>query len=117
MSLYLPSKPVSLGSLVSFSSANKFQANEVGKDRRSDSAAPFPGRSRILEEIANGPKRRRVGLQITGSPAREGSKIFDGAGEKEIGTSPLFDQSPVYLCVLIGFRYHYIWDSVAHAWR
>lgn len=48
-------------------------------------AAPFPGRSRILQEIANGPTRRRVGLEITGSPAREGTKIFDAAGEKEIG--------------------------------
>lgn len=61
---------------------------QAGKDRRADSAAPFPGKSRILDEIANGPKRRRVGLEITGSPAREGTKIFDAAGEKEIGTSP-----------------------------
>ena len=57
----------------------------AGKDRRSEASAPFPGRSRILSEIANGPVRRRVGLEIIGSPAREGCKIFDSAGIQEIG--------------------------------
>jgi aminomethyltransferase len=57
----------------------------TGKDRRSESSAPFPGRSRILQEIANGPIRRRIGLEIIGSPAREGCKIFDAAGIQEIG--------------------------------
>jgi len=59
--------------------------DNIGKDRRSESSAPFPGRSRILSEIANGPVRRRVGLEIIGSPAREGCKIFDSAGIQEIG--------------------------------
>jgi aminomethyltransferase len=59
--------------------------DNAGKDRRSDSSAPFPGRSRILSEIANGPSRRRVGLEIIESPAREGCKIFDSAGIQEIG--------------------------------
>lgn len=48
---------------------------------------PFPGQSRILEEIAKGPSRRRVGFEVTGPPAREGCKIFDEAGSKEIGQS------------------------------
>jgi len=63
----------------------------VGKDRRSaDSPNPFPGQSRILEELSKGPKRRRVGLEITESPAREGCKIFDSTGSLEIGQSRPF---------------------------
>ncbi|ORX40541.1 glycine cleavage system T protein [Kockovaella imperatae] len=57
----------------------------IGKERRSEEASPFPGKSRILSEIANGPSRRRVGLQVEGPPAREGSKIFDSTGTQEIG--------------------------------
>lgn len=55
----------------------------VGKDRRTEGA--FPGASRILSEIANGPSRRRVGFAVKGAPAREGSKIFDAEGKEEIG--------------------------------
>ncbi|WVQ85311.1 glycine cleavage system T protein [Cryptococcus sp. DSM 104549] len=58
----------------------------IGKDRRAPDAEPaFPGKSRILEELAKGPSRRRVGFEITGSPAREGSKVFNAAGDKQIG--------------------------------
>lgn len=57
----------------------------IGKDRRAETATPFPGKSRILDELANGPKRRRVGFEILGAPAREGCKVFDEAGKEEIG--------------------------------
>ncbi|KAH8086381.1 putative aminomethyltransferase mitochondrial precursor [Filobasidium floriforme] len=46
----------------------------VGKDRRA--AGDFPGASRILRELKEGPARRRVGFEITGSPAREGCEIL-----------------------------------------
>lgn len=55
----------------------------IGKDRRK--AADFPGASRILNEIANKPTRRRVGLVIQGSPAREGVEIYDSTGQTPIG--------------------------------
>lgn len=58
----------------------------LGKDRRASDAQPsFPGKSRILEELANGPSRRRVGFEIIGAPAREGCKVLDALGGKEIG--------------------------------
>lgn len=58
----------------------------IGKDRRDpETPHPFPGHSRILSELKNGPSRRRVGFEITGAPAREGSKIFDAEGKEEIG--------------------------------
>ncbi|OCF33312.1 glycine cleavage system T protein [Kwoniella heveanensis BCC8398] len=58
----------------------------IGKARRAEDAQPsFPGKSRILAELAKGPSRRRVGFEITGSPAREGCKIFDKSGTQEIG--------------------------------
>ncbi|WWC86069.1 glycine cleavage system T protein [Kwoniella dendrophila CBS 6074] len=58
----------------------------ISKDRRAENAQPaFPGKSRILSELASGPSRRRVGFLVVGSPAREGSKVFDASGENEIG--------------------------------
>ncbi|WWD18007.1 glycine cleavage system T protein [Kwoniella shandongensis] len=58
----------------------------IGKDRRAEDATPtFPGKSRILTELAKGPGKRRVGFEVIGAPAREGSKIFDAAGTKQIG--------------------------------
>lgn len=54
----------------------------VSKDRRQPGG--FKGSDRILRELKEGPSRRRVGLEIKGSPAREGSKIFDAEGN-EIG--------------------------------
>ncbi|WOO82300.1 putative aminomethyltransferase, mitochondrial [Vanrija pseudolonga] len=58
----------------------------IGKDRRTPETANFPGQSRILAELGKpGPSRRRVGFVIAGSPAREGSKIFDADGKEEIG--------------------------------
>lgn len=40
----------------------------ISKGRRSK--ADFPGAQRILQELKEGPKRRRVGLLIEGAPAR-----------------------------------------------
>ncbi|RXK40516.1 glycine cleavage system T protein [Tremella mesenterica] len=57
----------------------------IGKDRRTSEEIPFPGKSRILEELSNAPTRRRVGFEVVGAPAREGCKVFDASGEKEIG--------------------------------
>ena len=52
----------------------------IGKRRRQDGG--FPGDERILDEIANGPKRRRVGILPEGrAPAREGTEILSAAGE------------------------------------
>lgn len=53
----------------------------VGKSRRM--AGDFPGAGRILSELADGPERRRVGIQPDGrAPAREGAEIVDEKGKK-----------------------------------
>jgi len=50
--------------------------------RRRRQEGGFPGSHRILEELENGPLRRRIGLQPEGRmPAREGTEIKDAAGE------------------------------------
>ncbi len=52
----------------------------IGKRRREEGG--FPGEARILDEIANGPKRRRVGILPEGrAPARENTEILSAAGE------------------------------------
>ena len=44
-------------------------------------ARDFPGASRIAQELADGPSRKRVGLKVLeGAPAREGAEIADGSG-------------------------------------
>lgn len=54
----------------------------VAKARREGDRANFPGASIILPELkAKSWKRRRVGLSISGAPAREGAKIFSKAGD------------------------------------
>jgi len=56
----------------------------IGKRRRLD--GDFPGANRILDELIDGPVRRRIGIAIDGKmPAREGAKIFTAEGA-EIGT-------------------------------
>ncbi|KAG9186814.1 aminomethyltransferase [Alternaria panax] len=60
----------------------------IGKDRRAKGG--FHGDSVILQQLkkkaeGGGVSRRRVGLVVEGSPAREGAEIVDEAGEK-IGT-------------------------------
>jgi aminomethyltransferase len=47
----------------------------------------FPGADRILTELAEGPKRRRVGLRPDGrAPMRAGTEIFSEAGSGQIGS-------------------------------
>jgi len=55
----------------------------IGRRRRAEGG--FPGAGRILSEIADGPKRQRVGVLPEGrAPAREGAEILD-ADCKEVG--------------------------------
>lgn len=60
----------------------------VSKDKR-EPAGQFIGSETVLEQLRKagpGPGKRRVGLVVEkGAPAREGAKIFDASGEKEIG--------------------------------
>ena len=54
-------------------------AFSIGKRRRAQGG--FPGASRVLKELAEGPDRLRVGLTLQGrSAARHGMKILDPAG-------------------------------------
>ena len=54
--------------------------------KRRREGGDFPGAERIQREIADGPSRRRVGIQPSGrAPAREGTEIQDAAGNT-IGT-------------------------------
>ena len=56
----------------------------IGKRRRTE--AGFPGADRILCALADGPRRKRVGLRPEGrAPAREGTVITDEAG-RSVGT-------------------------------
>ncbi len=49
--------------------------------KRRREAGDFPGASRVRAELAEGPKRVRVGLKVLeGAPAREGADIADEAG-------------------------------------
>ncbi|MBL8675764.1 MAG: glycine cleavage system aminomethyltransferase GcvT, partial [Rhodospirillales bacterium] len=51
----------------------------IRKDRRAEGG--WPGATTILQQIADGPARRRVGLVPEGRTiAREGAEIVDGAG-------------------------------------
>lgn len=55
----------------------------ISKRRREE--ANFPGADRILGQIADGPPRKRVGIQPEGKgPAREGTQVVDAQGN-EIG--------------------------------
>lgn len=55
----------------------------LGKDRRT--AGDFIGSSRVLRELKEGPSRRRIGLEVLGSPARQGAEIFSDDGQTQIG--------------------------------
>ncbi|MFN3746601.1 MAG: glycine cleavage system aminomethyltransferase GcvT [Hyphomicrobiaceae bacterium] len=53
----------------------------IQKRRRDEGG--FPGAERIKAELAQGPRRRRVGIKPTGrAPAREGTEIQDMSGKK-----------------------------------
>jgi len=65
----------------------------IGKRRRAEGG--FPGASRIVGEIDQGPVQRRAGMLVEGrQPVREGASILDGEGS-EIGriTSGTFSPS------------------------
>ena len=56
--------------------------------RRRREEGGFPGTSRVLDELAGGPSRLRVGLEIEDRiPARQGAPIF-GADRTAIRLSP-----------------------------
>lgn len=56
----------------------------IGRRRREEGG--FPGAVRILQEIAEGPARRRVGLAPESrAPAREGTRVFRPGTDEEIG--------------------------------
>jgi aminomethyltransferase len=51
----------------------------IGRRRRAEGG--FPGAAAVLRELAEGPRRKRVGIRPDGrAPAREGSEIVDSAG-------------------------------------
>ncbi len=53
----------------------------IQKRRREEGG--FPGYERVKRELAEGPKRKRVGIKPEGrAPAREGTEIHDEAGNK-----------------------------------
>jgi len=69
----------------------------ISRARRTDGdrCGGFPGADRILSELANGPKRTRVGIQVDGrAPLRNGVKLLNenGAATGEI-TSGSFGAS------------------------
>ena len=86
----------------------------IGKARRADGARPggFPGAQRVLDELASGPARRRVGLLPEGrAPMRAGVELFaaedDAAPVGRIGSggfAPSLDRPvatailPIHLC-------------------
>ena len=52
----------------------------INKTRRA--RGDFPGATRILKELAEGPSRLRVALKVLeGAPAREGAEIADASGQ------------------------------------
>ncbi|HEX8417491.1 MAG TPA: glycine cleavage system aminomethyltransferase GcvT [Methylobacterium sp.] len=62
-------------------------AIQAARRRGGDRAGGFPGSERILEEIANGPSRRRVGLRVDGrAPVRAGANLFsEPSGDEAVG--------------------------------
>ena len=53
----------------------------IQKRRRSEGG--FPGAKRIQDELAHGPKRRRVGIRPDGrAPAREGTEVLSPSGAR-----------------------------------
>ncbi|KAG8973846.1 Aminomethyltransferase, mitochondrial [Tulasnella sp. 425] len=54
----------------------------IGKSRRE--SGTFIGASTVLQQLKDGPSKRRVGFIVEDAPAREGAKVFSPA-EEEIG--------------------------------
>ncbi|KAI0277451.1 hypothetical protein BGY98DRAFT_1079288 [Russula aff. rugulosa BPL654] len=55
----------------------------IGKDRRA--LGGFMGSEEVLQQLKNGPSRRRVGLIVEDAPARQGAKILTPETSDEIG--------------------------------
>ncbi|KAF8468115.1 hypothetical protein DFH94DRAFT_795943 [Russula ochroleuca] len=55
----------------------------IGKDRRTSGG--FIGSEEVLQQLKNGPPRRRVGLIVEEAPARQGAKILAPETSDEIG--------------------------------
>jgi len=55
----------------------------IGKDRRASGG--FIGSEEVLQQLKNGPSRRRVGLIVDDAPARQGAKILTPETLDEIG--------------------------------
>ncbi|KAF8490002.1 hypothetical protein F5888DRAFT_1869350 [Russula emetica] len=55
----------------------------IGKDRRASGG--FMGSEEVLQQLKNGPSRRRVGLIVEDAPARQGAKILTPETSDEIG--------------------------------
>ncbi|KAG9011085.1 Aminomethyltransferase, mitochondrial [Tulasnella sp. JGI-2019a] len=55
----------------------------IAKSRRHPGA--FIGSDTILQQLKDGPTKRRVGFIVEDAPAREGAKIFSADSQKEIG--------------------------------
>jgi aminomethyltransferase len=52
----------------------------IGKRRRTEKG--FPGADRIVDQLHNGAKKKRVGIQpVDKAPARDGTEIVDSAGK------------------------------------
>ena len=75
----------------------------IGKRRRAEGG--FKGAAAILDQLANGATRKRIGILPTGrAPAREGSEILNAAGEvigivTSGGFSPSLDRPIAMGCV------------------
>ena len=69
-------------------------SSEFRRAKRRKVERGFPGADIIMAELADGPKRRRVGLAITGKlPAREGALVFAGDAKVGVVTSGGFAPS------------------------
>ncbi|KAF8194692.1 hypothetical protein BJ912DRAFT_959109 [Pholiota molesta] len=56
----------------------------IGKERKEKGG--FIGAETVLQQLKEGPSRRRVGLVVDGAPARrKGAKIFSPSGKEELG--------------------------------
>lgn len=55
----------------------------ISKRRRAEQN--FPGAQKIIKQLADGCEKKRVGLLVTGAPARQGSKIFVKGSNEEVG--------------------------------
>lgn len=64
----------------------------IAKRRREEGG--FIGAEKILPQIKGAVQKRRVGLIVTGAPARENAEIYDSSGEQKIGVVTSGTHSP-----------------------